>query len=330
MSESAPSRRYVVGAYAASPAHRQWIPDREERYLQELAALRSVAAFELPWMGSLHPHDDEWLLNCLPDGVGAVITDIPFIMPRLHESDGFGLASRDESSRQRAIDGVSRMREDVLRLNDRRGHGVVRAVELHSAPRRERANVTALEASLVEIASWDWDGAELLLEHCDAQIDGQESEKGFLRLDEEIAAIRRAGADIGLTINWGRSAIELRNADGVADQVAEAAGSGLLRGLMLSGASDRDGVLGPAWLDAHHPFRQDLRHPFGDPGSLLTEGRAAASIDAAGDVDWIGVKLSWAGDDEAGSERVLMIEQALDAVAELQATDVRPASVATS
>lgn len=329
MTESA-ARRYVVGAYAASPAHQNWNPEEEELYFRGLTELRSVAAFELPWLGSLHPHDDEWLLAGLPEPIDAVITDIPFIMQRLAENANFGLASRDDAGRRAALSAVARVRDDAARLNDRKGRRVVRAVELHSAPRRERGTTDALAASLAEIASWDWQGAELLIEHCDAQVDGQDPEKGFLGLDEEIRAIRTADAGIGMSMNWGRSAIELRSADRVADQVADAAGSGLLRGLMLSGASDRASMLGRAWLDAHHPFRRSERHPFGEPASLLTDENAGAAIEAAGAGVWLGAKVGWTGAGGSVSDRVRMIGQALDVIAEHDTADATPASVATS
>jgi len=329
VTESA-ARRHVVGAYAASPAHQNWDPEQEELFFQGLSKLPSVAAFELPWMGSLHPHDDEWLLTRLPESIDAVITDIPFIMQRLADNARFGLASSDEAGRQAALTAVARVRDDAVRLNDRKGRPVVRAIELHSAPRREGSSTEALVASLSEIASWDWQGAELLIEHCDAQIDGRKPEKGFLRLDEEIRAISAADAGFGLSINWGRSAIELRSAEGVAAQVAEAAESGLLRGLMISGASDRTGVLGRAWLDAHHPFRQSERHPLGDPASLLTDDLAGAAIQAAGAGVWLGVKVGWAVAGGAVADRVRMVGHGLDVIAEHEAAVLATASVATS
>lgn len=322
--------RYVVGAYAASPAHQRWDPVLEERFLRGLAELPGVGAFELPWMGSLHPHDDDWLLDRMPEAIDAVVTDIPFIMPRLAADPGFGLASRDLDGRRAAIAAAGLLRDDVARLNDRRQRRAVVAVELHSAPRRDRADAGAFAASLGEIASWEWHGATLLVEHCDTLVAGRDPEKGFLRLAEEIGAIRLSGADIGLWLNWGRSAIELRDAGLVAEQIAEAAASGLLRGLMLSGAADRDGVFGHAWIDAHHPFRRDARHPFGDPDSLLTEDRAAVAIAAAGDLPWLGVKVGWPGDEGAVEDRVRMVAHAVDALARAEASDVRSATFSIS
>lgn len=309
--ESAQSNRYIVGAYAASPAHRDWNPTLEREFLHALAALPNVGGLEMPWLGSLHPHDDAWMLENFPTTLSAVITDIPFTMMTLGSQPHFGLASRDDAGRQAALAAVEEVRAGALRLNEAQQRRVVSTVELHSAPRRHNASADAFAASLAEIASWEWDGAELVVEHCDAEVEGLKPEKGFLTLEEEIAAIRASGADIGISLNWGRSAIEFRDADRAVEHVKVAADSGLLRGMIISGASDKDGAFGPAWIDAHHPFQRSAAHPFGDPVSLLTEGRAAQAFAAAGELAWSGAKVGFA--DPAGSvaDRVQMVSQAL-------------------
>jgi hypothetical protein len=305
---------YVVDAYAASPALRQWDPAAEEAYYAALAADPRVAALELPWIGGLHPHDDEWLVAHLPDRLGAVFTDIPWTVQRGGADPAFGLASSDAAGRAAARETAGRMRDGIRRLHDRLGRRAVRAVELHSAPRATHGDAASLAASLAEVAAWDWDGAHLVIEHCDAWSPEHPVEKGYLPLDDEIAAIRDAGVDVGVAINWGRSAIETRDADAVAGQIARAAESGLLRGLMLSGASDADGEVGGAWVDAHHPFRRSPEHPHGDPVSLLTEERATAAAHAAGCLEWAGVKVAWpSGRPGSPAERARMVADALDA-----------------
>ncbi|MFD4422037.1 DUF4862 family protein [Agromyces sp. NPDC058484] len=307
-------RRYVVGAYAASPAHRQWNPELEAAFLGALGGMPRVGALELPWLGRLHPHDDVWLLQNLPSSLGAVMTDIGHTVGRTSEAPAFGLASRDDDARAEAIATLERLRGDVHRLNDHSARRVVEVVELHSAPRARFGSAAALAASLEEASRWDWDGAALVVEHCDAEVPGHEPEKGYLPLEDEIGAVRAAGAPVGIAINWGRSAIELRDGDRVTEHIRLAASEGLLRGLMFSGASGEEGAFGRPWLDAHHPFARSGPHPFGDPVSLLTEQRVADALRAAGAVDWLGVKVGWAGDDGTVSDRVTMIAQALDAL----------------
>lgn len=313
---NASARTYVVSAYPASPAHSNWNPDVEREFFNSLSKDSRIGALELPWLGSLHPHDDAWLIKHLPEDFSAVITDIPFVMSRIGQTVHYGLASNDKDGRKAAINDLRNFNEAVHNFNDARQRQVVSVIEIHTAPRKT-GDVHPLASSLEEIASWNWGGASLAIEHCDAWVEGQQPEKGFLTLNQEIEAIQLSGVDIGLFINWGRSAIELRSADRVAEQITSARESGFLQGLIFSGASDQDGVFGPAWIDAHYPFRKSERHIYGDPLSLLTETQAELAINAAGDIPWLGIKLGWLKSVEGTIEqRTQMISSALDALDE--------------
>lgn len=350
------TRSILVGAYAASPAHGRWDPAAEKAFFTALEQIRpehgtaeqhAVRALELPWLGTLHPHDDLWLQRNFPASVTGVMTDIGYVMSQIGgagaacDAGTFGLASRSDDGRRAAIDAARRLRDDVARLNDAAGRQAVSAVELHSAPRAHAGSPDALAASLEEVAAAEWDGAGLLLEHCDAEVAGQTPEKGFLPLDAEIAALRSCDAPVGLSLNWGRSAIELRDADRVADQVRQAAESHLLRGLIFSGASDRRSPAGYPWIDAHHAFAASDAHPFGDPTSLLTDERVVEAIralragripqrdhdraaddpagspaasPASGDAPWLGVKVGWAHPSGTVEERAALVRDAVHAV----------------
>ena len=59
------------------------------------------------------------------------------------------------------------------------------------------SSTASLTASLAELASWDWCGAVICVEHCDARVRDDALGgfappvvKGFLSLDEEIEAVR--------------------------------------------------------------------------------------------------------------------------------------------
>lgn len=301
---------YVVGAYVASPAHAVWNPAQEAELFEALAADSRVGALELPWLGRLHPHDDAWLCGHLPARFRAVLTDIPHVMGRLASDPGYGLASSDADGRARALDQAARLRDDVHRLNDTTGRAAVAFVELHSSP-RQTASVDAFVRSLEAVQAWDWDGALVVIEHCDAAVPEQAAQKGFLSLEDELQALH--GTPFGMSLNWGRSAIELRDADRVVEHVARVQAAGRLSGLIFSGASDRTGHLGAAWTDAHHPLRQDDRHPWGDPTSLLTEERMRAAVAAAGPQAWLGVKLGWAHASGSVADRSAMLHAAIDA-----------------
>lgn len=300
---------FIVGAYAASPAHRSWDPGLEAELFLGLAADPRVAGLELPWLGRLHPHDEAWLCAHLPERFSVVLTDIPDTVSLLSDDPVFGLASPDREGRARALRRAEQLRDDVRRLNDATGRSAVAVVELHSAP-RARASRPHFEDSLAQLQQGDWDGAQVVIEHCDAWVEGQRPEKGFLSLADELRALE--DSPFGLSLNWGRSAIELRDADRVIEHIAFARESGRLSGLMFSGAADRSGFLADAWVDAHHPMRRDDRHPWGDPTSLLTEQRLAAAVAAAGSDVWIGVKMGWAHADGTVAQRVQMIRAALD------------------
>lgn len=298
----------VLGAYAASPALHAWDPALEREYLDAVVAIDGVDGLELPWSGALHPHDPDWLLANLPRGLRCVVTGIPGTVKALAADARVGLASTDDEGRAEALWLAARLRDDVARLVDSDRDATVIAVELHSAPRRTGGSADALAASLAEVAAWDWSGASLVVEHCDALVDGQPAEKGYLRLDEELDAAARAG--VGVSLNWGRSAIELRDPDAVVRHAQLARESGLLRGAILSGAADRDGALGGAWVDAHHPFSaQDAA--WGDPASVLTVARAAAFFAAAGPLDWRGIKFGWGRPGASVADRVAMLRGAV-------------------
>ncbi|PKI91283.1 DUF4862 domain-containing protein [Actinomycetales bacterium SN12] len=278
------SRPVVVSAYPLSPAFANWDPAVEDEVLTGLAELPGVAALEVPWIDGIHPHDSAWFLGNVPD-VALAVTPLPFVMRRL-ATPGYGIASRDDDGRRAAIADLRRVAADVAEITEHSAAHVA-VVELHTAPRGE-AHADALARSLAELGELEWSGARLVIEHCDAHVPGQAPEKGFLSLDGEISAVRSSGADVGIWMNWGRSAIELRDPDAVAAQIAVAAESGLLDALVLSGASDCEGPYSGPWIDAHHPFASI------DPAaeSLLTDDRVRAAVRAADSVPWLGLKVS--------------------------------------
>lgn len=278
------TRPVVVSAYPLSPAFANWDPAVEHEVLCGLTELPGVAALEVPWIDGIHPHDADWFLANAP-AVAFALTPLPFVMRRL-ATPGYGIASADDDGRRAAIADLRRVAADAAEIGEHSAAHVA-VVELHTAPRGE-ADADALARSLAELGELDWSGARLVIEHCDAHVPGQTPEKGFLPLHGEIEAIRASGADVGLWMNWGRSAIELRDPDAVAEQIAAAARSGLLDALVLSGASDSDGPYSGPWIDAHHPFASV------DPGSasLLTDARVRDAVQAAGDVPSLGLKVS--------------------------------------
>lgn len=276
----------VISSYAASPAHSEWDPGLEAELLQGLCALPDVVGLEVPWVGDIHPHDPEWFRAHVPAGALLTLTPLPWVMRRCAEVDGYGIASLDRDGRRLALNDVMAVAKATRKLCAE-STAPITSVMLHSAP-RGTGDSKALAASLEEIASWDWAGAQLLLEHCDAPVSGRPFEKGFLSLDSEIAAIHSSHSAVRLWLNWGRSVIETRDPDGVTRQIQAAHDSGLLHGLAFSGTAAADGPYGDAWEDRHLPLAS------ADPtaGSLLDDAHLSDALRAAGNVRALGLKVS--------------------------------------
>lgn len=274
---------WTVGAYAIVPKN-PWTPSGERALLDAARSCPGLGAtdWEVPFTGTLHSHDEPGFLRSVAASEHLTVTLIPGVMNWLATDPAFGLASVDASARRRAVEFTRDALGAVHRANDLLGRRAVRAVELHSAPGAARASAAALRESLHEIGEWNWQGAELLLEHCDACVPAQPSAKGFLALDDEIDVIgelNRTGHNYGLLVNWARSAIEARDAGRAVEHIEAARSAGLLRGFMFSGCSDSAEARGGAWADFHlPPAGADTRQH-----SLLDDTALAATFEALGD-----------------------------------------------
>lgn len=271
----------IVGAYAAVPEDAAG----QERLLDDLATAH-VDGLEIPWQGP--GGGPAWDLPLRAEW-RSVVTGVQRADAASRRDPAFGLASNDADGRQAALREVQEMREGILRRHDELGFAAVRAVELQTPPRGGHGTSAALRSSLVEIRNWEWDGADLIIEHCDAATPHHPAEKGFLTLEEELRTLQET-PDVGVALNWGRSAIELRSADAVLEHIALAVASGRLRGVVLSGVADAESRYGPAWADAHLPLCADP--PIGTRESLLTPLRVASVLDAAGPLEWVGIKMT--------------------------------------
>lgn len=300
------STGWIVGAYAAAPSRIGWDPREEAAFYDALADLPGVVGFEVPFADTLHKVDEGWLLAQLRPDVSIVVTAAPGTSDRVRASRLFGLASTDADGLQAALRHTEASRAAIHRLNHALGREVVLAVELHAAPPHiDRASSSdQLQRSLEEISTWDWGGARLVIEHCDAAVPGQRPAKGYLALEDEIQAVTAAndntGAGIGIGINWGRSVIETRDPDAGRAHVELVRAAGLLAGVIFSGASDSVTRFGGAWADVHAPIAAtaaagDARVDLLEPTSLLTSERIEATLRTAGKLgprQYRGVKVA--------------------------------------
>jgi len=315
----------ILAAYTTAPSSSCWNPDLETQYFEQLKAMDNLRGIEHPFVGSLHPYSDEWFLSNIDPEWDFIFTCMPGVMQRITHNPEFGLASDEEDGRQAALDFYDQARLAVIKLNNYLNRQAVRSIQLHTAPNRLTAtssSAQALQGSLETLQSWHWDGAQLIVEHCDAYIEGQRPEKGFLTMDEEIEAIvavnSSTGGDIGLAINWGRSALEARGTHGPLDHISKAKNANLLKGLMFSGVSATDTAYG-VWKDTHMPPAQAFSNTYYAEGSLLTVTEFQKALDASDyqKLDFLGLKIALAPNDRPVEERVAYNRDALSILQEL-------------
>jgi len=301
----------VVGAYAAQPE----AETERHAFFEAVLAMPTVDGLEISWRSATWAADEPWLLASEAARAGRhVMTLVGAEAGAAGTDPTVGIASPDPEGRKRA---VALIREACRSAAVLRAGGVrIEAVELHaypSVPESDAATAArALERSLDEISTWDWGGAEIIVEHCDARGGVGPARKGLLPLDVELAAIGTrpaGGARVGAAINWGRSAIEEHDAGAPVRHIMRARTAGLLRGVMLSGAADRDGRYGPAWSDVHPPLRDD------EPASAMDVAAVRAALDAAGGEPlFVGVKVAVRDPDTTPARRLAVVRRAVEAM----------------
>jgi hypothetical protein len=246
-----------------------------------LAASPLVAGLEVPYACG------QFLVPSarMPGTWRHVVTLMPATMDGAATDPTWGPASGSAAGRAAALALYRSVRDVVSRRHD------VVAVELQTAPTRTGSAAVFADV-LAEVASWDWNGVEIVVEHCDAWTTAHPVEKGFLSQAAELEAIAALSAQTRVTagVNWARSVIETRDVATGAEHVRAAASRGLLGAVMFSSVSDTATELGAAWRDVHlAPVGTE-----GAPaGSLLTPEHAAETRRAAGPYDGIlGLKVN--------------------------------------
>ena len=286
--------KLIIAGYTAAPADKQLAG----QYYGQLVQEKQADGLEFAWTGPQTADTLADTLALMPKDWVITLTDISATWKATAANPKFGLASPDADGRAAAIALLTETAATIRAINDRAGRKMVAGLEIHSAPgfdnRVLMPEVGPFERSLGEAAKISWDGCSVLVEHCDAFVEGQKPAKGFLKLDEEIRALSGiAGSPIGLSLNWGRSMIELRDPDRVLDHASAAARSGLLRAYTFSGTADANNVFGDAFLDSHLAFAPDGDAKYGEPASRMTIERAAQVVPYLDDCEFVAVKTNW-------------------------------------
>ena len=313
--------RLLLGAYALAPSG----SSAEAGVLAALPEL-GVQALEVPLPApGTAAETARWVATHLPDDVDLVVTAIPRTMQRLADDPAYGLSSSDLDARRAALDDLAELRDLAQRLSDDAGRPRLTAVELHSAPGPGLGTLAAFRESLDEVLAWDLGGARLVVEHCDALVDGQQAVKGFWPLHDELTVLQSLAGDVpevasrlGVSVNWGRSAIEGRSARTPVEHVRAAAEAGLLRAVVFSGAAASPTPWGAAWEDQHIAPRGDDPALGLSEGSLLGAEEIAETLAAARGtaLDVVGIKVTVRPDTADAQDRVAVARASLRLVTE--------------
>ncbi len=294
---------FIVGAYTSSPNLFSWNESLEKEFFIKFNNIENVRGLEIPFWGeSLHPNNDDYFLSLLKPEWEHVITCVPGTMNRLEIDPKFGLASLSEESRKNAIEFVYLACLSTEKLVKHFGKNCVIAVEITSSPKTLpdaiKGDAEKFYESLCEICSWDWHGAKLVIEHCDSYTEqNMEPQKGFLSLIEEVQVINRINEEqnskLGLTVNWGRSAIEGRKIETPENHVQFSFKSGVLSGVMFSGVTEKTESLYGAWRDLHAPPAKAFDMLHYEATSLMTFQNIKNTLNSCEvkEIDYIGIKL---------------------------------------
>ncbi len=292
--------KYIVGAYATAPSlvNNNKLVEREF-YANLIESIPEIRGLEIPFFGeSIHQFGSNFLLDIINPNWENVLSCVPGTMSSLSNNPKFGLASDDEGGRLEAVAMYRRANQALHAINEYCGNKSIVAVQIVTAPSVPLVGVLSSKESLLKsmeiLLDWDWQGAKIVIEHCDTSNNNFSFEKGFLTIKDEIEVLTRLrnSYNVGLTINWARSAIEGNSVDTPIKHIKLAVDNNILSGLMFSGVSSNDIQYG-SWKDTHMPFSQYKNSRFYEKKSLLNYNSAAACIEQLSlkKIDYLGIKL---------------------------------------
>ena len=275
---------FIVGAYASAPS----LDSRDEKaeitfYELLKDKVSSIKGLEIPFNGeNIHIFGNDFLINLLEDDWINVVTAVPASFSQLKHNIHFGLASDDDQGRESALKIHQKLNNLVKEINNKKGKLSVSHIQLCSSPsfpnKDAKSSEDSLKSSIEEILSWDWDGANLVLEHCDAPNSDGNYQKGFMSITKELNIVEYfKDSNLGMVLNWGRSVLEGRNTNTILDHIDLCQGNNCLNGFIFSGTSKKDRHYG-SWEDQHMPFYRKISSIKGLETSLLNEEAASATM----------------------------------------------------
>ncbi|MBN9375288.1 MAG: DUF4862 family protein [Cellulomonas sp.] len=288
---------FVLGAYVAAPPGFFDDDDLARGWFGLLRDEPLVGGLELAWDRELFADGAGRLAGLVDPGWSSVVTMMAGVSARLSADSRYGLASADEPSRLLAVADVTAAHREIMALRAQLGPHAVRAIQIQSSPSASAgASPDAFTRSLRTVLELGWDDVAVVVEHCDGS-DGVQPQKAFLPLRTEIECLQHAaglaahGARSGHSVNWARSVIEARSADGAEQAIRTLQDERALTGLMFSGVAPVATAFGGEWRDSHLPVADG--GDGSEPASLLTSDRVARALALVGsDVDYVGAKVS--------------------------------------
>lgn len=316
--------KYIVGAYVASKSLRAWHCEDETCFFAELKKRPDVRGLEHGYYGALHRFDEAWFLDNIHPDWDFAFTCMPGVADRVKQNSSFGLASSSAGGRQSALDFHRVCLEAVHRLNRHLKRKAVLSVQVHSAPSGNSSKEKFAE-SLREICSWDWDGAKVLVEHCDRFKTDGTHEKGYLSLEDEIWSIQQVrqshpATNPGALLNWGRSVVEQRSVEGVLTHIRQLNEANLLNAFLFSGTTDTKTSVYKCFGDKHMP--SPLAHQGSTlyPDSLMTvaEMRRSLELLPQNSLDYLGFKIMHLPTPESYKTSMIMIDGMISCLKQAQ------------
>jgi hypothetical protein len=292
--------KYIIGAYASAPSLKSNDKLLEiEFYNKLINAIPQIKGLEIPFFGKeIHKFGSDFLLNYINPEWNNILTSIPGVMENLSKNPHFGLASDNYTGRLNALDMYKRANELCHKICDLNGDNSIIAVQIVTAPSVPVEGVSSSRESLLksmeEILFLDWRDSKIVIEHVDSCGPDLNFEKGFLTLEDEIEVLLKLSNihNVGITINWARSAIEGKNSDKPLEHIKLALKYNLLSGLIFSGTSKDDENYG-SWSDSHMPFAESYDVDNFERNSLLTYENIFNTLKLIDlkHLDYLGIKL---------------------------------------
>jgi len=291
---------YIVGAYATAPSINSNRLVEANFYEKLLESIKNIRGLEIPFYGdNIHRFGSNFLLNHIKPSWDNVLSCIPGTMDGLSINPHFGLASDDIIGRKQAIDMMNRANQTLKKINEFYGRKSILAVQIVTAPSTPVIGVSSSQDSLLrsmeEVLNMDWQGAKIVIEHADKSNKGQPFEKGFLSLESEIKTLIKLKDlhNVGITINWARSAIEGKNVVRPLEHIKLALEYNLLSGLIFSGVSMVDLNYG-SWKDTHMPFTKSYNVKHYEKNSLLNHENINNTLNLLdiNNLDYLGIKIN--------------------------------------